>query len=100
MTTLAGAKIKRHRLSFTPKLGRPRFALAHGVLPTTVQGWEEEGKRPESAAVVNRLAAQGIAQHADWYLPAVCVRCGLESDNAAVSRCAVADCPLRVAMVA
>jgi hypothetical protein len=60
----------------------------------TVQGWEEEGKRPDNAQVVNRLAAEGIATHADWFVRAECPECELPSDAEAVAACEREDCPL------
>jgi 3-deoxy-7-phosphoheptulonate synthase len=94
MTTLAGRKIRQFREGRQPKMGRPAFAERIGVKAGTVQGWEEEGKRPDKAEVVNRLAAEGIATHADWFVKAECSECALPSDDDAVAACGRADCPL------
>ncbi|MCW3838023.1 class II 3-deoxy-7-phosphoheptulonate synthase [Sphingomonas canadensis] len=74
MTTLAGTKIRRFREERS--LTRAAFGAWFGAQGTTVQGWEENGKRA-SPTVVNQIAANGIAHHQDWY---VLVR---EQDNAA-----------------
>jgi hypothetical protein len=95
MTTLAGNKIKRHRLRFTPKIGRPAFAAELGATAGALQGWEDEGKRPDSAQIVNELARRGIADHADWYLPAVCPRCELHAEDDGAFACMKTDCPLQ-----
>ena len=99
MTTLAGRKIKRHRLKQTPKLTMQAFGAAYGAPRATVQGWEDKGKIavPET---VNRIAADGIASHADWYHPAECPRCEAESDSAQAERCEREHCPLRARAVA
>jgi 3-deoxy-7-phosphoheptulonate synthase len=65
MTTLAGTKIKRFRESRT--LTRAAFGAWYDAPGSTVQGWEEDGKRA-SQPVVNQIAANGIATHADWYI--------------------------------
>lgn len=94
MTTLAGRKIRQFREGRQPKIGRPAFAARIGVKAGTVQGWEEEGKRPDKAEVVNRLAAEGIATHADWFVKAECPECGVPSDAEAVPLCKQPRCPL------
>ncbi len=66
MTTLAGSKIRRFREDRS--LSRAAFGAWFGTPGSTVQGWEEEGKRA-SASVVNQIAANGIAGHQDWYVP-------------------------------
>ena len=66
MTTLAGAKIRRFRED--RGLSRAAFGAWFGAAGSTVQGWEEDGKRA-SAPVANQIAANGIAGHADWALP-------------------------------
>ena len=65
MTTLAGIKIKRFREERT--LSRAAFGAWYGAPGSTVQGWEEDGKRAGSQ-IVNQIAANGIATHADWYV--------------------------------
>ncbi len=75
MTTLAGSKIRRFREDRS--LSRAAFGAWFDTPGSTVQGWEEEGKRA-SAAVVNQIAANGIAHHQDWYVLA------REQDNAAL----------------
>lgn len=71
MTTLAGAKMKRFRAAQRPKkLTRAEFGERYGVPGATVLGYEEYGKRPQTAELVNRLAEDGICDHADWYQPA------------------------------
>ena len=65
MTTLAGTKIKRFRESRS--LTRAAFGAWYDAPGSTVQGWEEDGKRA-SQPVVNQIAANGIATHADWYI--------------------------------
>jgi hypothetical protein len=99
MTTLAGRKIREFREAQNPRITRDQFARAHCGLTaasrmSTVQGWEEEGKRPTDARIVNALARAGICTHAEWYMPAVCPRCELRSDAADVAGCARAGCPL------
>ena len=66
MTTLAGSKIRRFRDD--RGLSRAAFGAWFDTPGSTVQGWEEDGKRA-NAAVVNRIAANGIAHHQDWYVP-------------------------------
>jgi len=75
MTTLAGAKIRKFREERS--LTRAAFGAWYDTPGSTVQGWEEEGKRA-SSVIVNQIAANGIASHADWH---VHVR---EQDNAPV----------------
>ena len=65
MTTLAGSKIRRFREERS--LSRAAFGAWFDTPGSTVQGWEEEGKRA-NAAVVNQIAANGIAHHQDWYV--------------------------------
>ena len=65
MMTLAGSKIRRFREERS--LSRSAFGAWFDTPGSTVQGWEEDGKRA-SAAVVNQIAANGIANHADWYV--------------------------------
>jgi 3-deoxy-7-phosphoheptulonate synthase len=65
MTTLAGSKIRRFREDRS--LSRAAFGAWFDTPGSTVQGWEEEGKRA-NAAVVNQIAANGIAHHQDWYV--------------------------------
>ena len=65
MTTLAGMKIRRFREERV--LTRAAFGAWYSTPGSTVQGWEDEGKRA-SAAIVNQIAANGIAHHADWYV--------------------------------
>jgi len=64
-TTLAGSKIRRFREDRS--LTRAAFGAWYETPGSTVQGWEENGKRA-SAKVVNQIAANGIAHHADWYV--------------------------------
>lgn len=100
MTTLAGRKIRRHREAHRPKMGRPSFGALYGVSASTLQGWEEEGKRPDNPDIVNRMAKECIATHADWYRPALCPRCETESDATTAASCTIAECPLAVRQVA
>jgi len=65
MTTLAGTKIRSFRKERS--LTRAAFGAWYDTPGSTVQGWEDEGKRAASA-VVNQIAANGIAHHADWYV--------------------------------
>jgi 3-deoxy-7-phosphoheptulonate synthase len=65
MTTMAGLKIKRFREE--RGLTRAAFGAWYGAPGSTVQGWEEDGKRA-SGPVVNQIAANAIAAHADWYV--------------------------------
>lgn len=65
MTTLAGSKIRRFREDRS--LSRAAFGAWFDTPGSTVQGWEEEGKRA-SPAVLNQIAANGIAHHQDWYV--------------------------------
>ncbi|WP_404339279.1 class II 3-deoxy-7-phosphoheptulonate synthase [Sphingomonas sp. MMS12-HWE2-04] len=65
MTTLAGSKIRRFREERS--LSRAAFGAWFDTPGSTVQGWEEDGKRA-SAAVLNQIAANGIAHHQDWYV--------------------------------
>jgi 3-deoxy-7-phosphoheptulonate synthase len=67
MTTLAGSKIRRFREE--RGLTRAAFGAWFGTPGSTVQGWEKDGKRA-SAKVMNQIASNGIAAHADWNLPA------------------------------
>ncbi|MCH4892615.1 MULTISPECIES: class II 3-deoxy-7-phosphoheptulonate synthase [unclassified Sphingomonas] len=67
MTTLAGIKIRRFREE--RGISRAAFGAWYGAPGSTVQGWEEDGKRA-SAAAVNQIAANGIAHHADWFVTA------------------------------
>ncbi|WP_448657960.1 class II 3-deoxy-7-phosphoheptulonate synthase [Sphingomonas sp. CJ99] len=67
MMTLAGSKIRRFREERS--LSRSAFGAWFGTPGSTVQGWEEDGKRA-NPAVVNQIAANGIAHHQDWYLAA------------------------------
>ena len=92
MTTLAGLKIRRHRAE--KGLTRAEFGNVFSVAGSTVQGWEDEGKRagPGSA---NALAALGIADHADWYRQAHCPRCEAESDGEDATACGDSTCPLK-----
>lgn len=94
MTTLAGRKIAQFRDAQQPKLSREAFAARYGAKMTTVQGWEVEGKRPDKPEAVNRIAADGIASHADWYVPAVCPECERPSDAADAQDCAAKHCPI------
>ena len=57
MTTLAGIKIRRFREERS--LSRAAFGAWYDTPGSTVQGWEEEGKRA-SAQVVNQIAGNGI----------------------------------------
>jgi 3-deoxy-7-phosphoheptulonate synthase len=66
MTTLAGAKIRRFRDE--RGLSRAAFGAWFGAAGSTVQGWEEDGKRA-GPQIANQIAANGIAGHADWALP-------------------------------
>jgi 3-deoxy-7-phosphoheptulonate synthase len=66
MTTLAGQKIRAFRND--RHLTREEFGKWLGAPGPTVQGWER-GKRA-APEVVNQLAAIGVADHADWSLPA------------------------------
>jgi 3-deoxy-7-phosphoheptulonate synthase len=63
MTTLAGNKIRKFREE--RGLSRAAFGAWFGAAGSTVQGWEEDGKRA-NAKVANQIAANGIAAHADW----------------------------------
>lgn len=65
MTTLAGSKIRRFREERA--LTRAAFGAWFDTPGSTVQGWEEDGKRA-NPKVVNQIAANGIAHHADWYV--------------------------------
>lgn len=65
MTTLAGSKIRRFREERS--LSRAAFGAWFDTPGSTVQGWEEDGKRA-SPAVLNQIAANGIAHHQDWYV--------------------------------
>ncbi|WNO55070.1 class II 3-deoxy-7-phosphoheptulonate synthase [Stakelama saccharophila] len=65
MTTLAGSKIRRFREERS--ITRAAFGAWFDTPGSTVQGWEEDGKRA-NAKVVNQIAANGIAHHADWYV--------------------------------
>lgn len=65
MTTLAGIKIKRFREA--RGISRAAFGTWYGAPGSTVQGWEEDGKRA-AAPIVNQIAANGIAHHADWFV--------------------------------
>ncbi|GGO97688.1 class II 3-deoxy-7-phosphoheptulonate synthase [Stakelama pacifica] len=65
MTTLAGSKIRRFREERS--ITRSAFGAWFDTPGSTVQGWEEHGKRA-AAKVVNQIAANGIAHHADWYV--------------------------------
>lgn len=67
MTTLAGAKIKKFREDRT--LSRAAVGAWFDTPGSTVQGWEENGKRA-NAKIANQIAAMGIAHHADWNVPA------------------------------
>ncbi|RYY22859.1 MAG: 3-deoxy-7-phosphoheptulonate synthase class II [Sphingomonadales bacterium] len=67
MTTLAGIKIRRFREERS--LSRAAFGAWYDTPGSTVQGWEEDGKRA-SAQVLNQIAGNGIAHHADWYVAA------------------------------
>ncbi|WP_066480908.1 MULTISPECIES: class II 3-deoxy-7-phosphoheptulonate synthase [unclassified Sphingomonas] len=67
MTTLAGIKIRRFREE--RGISRAAFGAWYGAPGSTVQGWEEDGKRA-SAAAVNQIAGNGIAHHADWFVTA------------------------------
>jgi 3-deoxy-7-phosphoheptulonate synthase len=67
MTSLAGSKIRRFREERS--LSRAAFGAWFDTPGSTVQGWEEDGKRA-SPGVVNQIAANGIAHHQDWYVPA------------------------------
>lgn len=58
-------KIRRFREERA--LTRAAFGAWYSTPGSTVQGWEDEGKRA-SAAIVNQIAANGIAHHADWYV--------------------------------
>jgi transcriptional regulator with XRE-family HTH domain len=93
MTTLAGRKIRRYREAQTPKITRHRLADRFGVSFSTVQGWEEDGKVPKPPTM-NKVVASGIVQHADWYKPAECARCGRAADQ--IEDCKRASCPLAV----
>jgi 3-deoxy-7-phosphoheptulonate synthase len=66
MTTLAGTKIRRFREERS--LSRAAFGAWFDTPGSTVQGWEEDGKRA-SPGVLNQIAANGIAHHQDWYVP-------------------------------
>ncbi len=101
MTTLAGSKIRRHRYAQRPRMTRSSFGDRYGrVAPTTVQGWEEEGKRPASRETVNAIAAAGIASHEDWFRVDSCPRCTVPADAEEASSCTQRDCPLAVRSVA
>jgi 3-deoxy-7-phosphoheptulonate synthase len=63
MTTLAGTKIRRFREERS--LTRAAFGAWYDTPGSTVQGWEKDGKRA-NAKVMNQIAANGIADHADW----------------------------------
>lgn len=65
MTTLAGQKIRRFREQ--RNISRSAFGAWYGAPGSTVQGWEEDGKRA-AAPIVNQIAANGIAHHADWFV--------------------------------
>ena len=65
MTTLAGSKIRRFREERA--LSRAAFGAWFDTPGSTVQGWEEDGKRA-SPGVLNQIAANGIAHHQDWYI--------------------------------
>ena len=65
MTTLAGQKIRRFREE--RGLTRAAFGAWYNTPGSTVQGWEEDGKRA-NAQIVNLIAGNGIAHHADWYV--------------------------------
>lgn len=99
MTTLAAIKIRRHRLSQDPKLTQEAFGARYGVAKHTVAGWETEGKRARPH-VANRLARDGIVQHADWYAVGLCTACDAEGDSEAASACERRACPLRALKVA
>lgn len=102
MTTMAGRKLRTYREAQTPRMTRRAFAAwlarvsARKVSATAVQGWEEEGKRPEHAPIVNMLAAAGVVDHADWYRPALCTCCERPSDDPVVAECTRHQCPLAV----
>jgi len=64
-TTLAGTKIRRFREERS--LTRAAFGAWYDTAGSTVQGWEEDGKRA-SSKVLNQIAANGIAHHADWHV--------------------------------
>ena len=65
MTTLAGSKIRRFREDRA--LSRAAFGVWYDAPGSTVQGWEEDGKRA-NPKIVNQIAANGIAGHADWFV--------------------------------
>jgi 3-deoxy-7-phosphoheptulonate synthase len=65
MTTVAGAKIRQFRSE--RGLSRAAFGAWYGAPGSTVQGWEENGKQA-NPRVVNQVAANGIAHHADWFI--------------------------------
>jgi len=65
MTTLAGSKIRRFRED--RGLTRAAFGAWYDSPGSTVQGWEEDGKRAHPK-VVNQIAANGIADHSDWFV--------------------------------
>jgi hypothetical protein len=98
MTTLAGLKIRTFRESQNPRLTRDQFAERYGgsAVPkaSTIEGWENEGKRPSDSSVVNAIALAGIASHADWYRPALCPRCERRSDSPEILTCSEQGCPL------
>lgn len=66
MTTLAGIKIRKFREE--RGLSRAAFGAWFGAAGSTVQGWEEDGKRA-GAKIANQIAGNGIAHHADWAIP-------------------------------
>jgi transcriptional regulator with XRE-family HTH domain len=94
MTTLAGRKIAQFRDAQQPKLSREAFGARYGVAMTTVMGWEAGRQRPSSPEVVNRIAADGIASHAEWFVAAECPACGLPSDAAEAQDCDAKACPI------
>lgn len=99
MTTIAAEKIRKFRESERPKMTRQGFGDLFGVSGSTVQGWEEYGKIA-SAPILNAIARQGVAAHADWYTPALCTRCEMRAEDARVASCTQADCPLAMRRVA
>lgn len=71
MQTLAGHKIRQYRSGRCPKMSRRAFAsMVGGQSASTVEGWEDAGKRPRDPRIVTQIADLGIAKAEDWYAPA------------------------------
>ncbi|MFD1034129.1 hypothetical protein ACFQ15_05640 [Sphingomonas hankookensis] len=52
-------------------MSRAAFAtMVGGRSASTVEGWEDAGKRPRDPSIVTRIADLEIARAEDWYAPA------------------------------